>query len=49
MLGTEFCSSHTVNEYEKELEHKRLINDEFQTFDCNYKTIHEGKLSSDIR
>ena len=49
MFGTEFCSSPTVNEYEKELERERLINDEFQTFDCNYKTTYEGKLSSDIR
>ena len=46
MLRKKFFTSFAVKEYKEELEHERLMNDEFQTFVCNYKTIYEGKTST---
>ena len=46
MFGKKFFTSPPVKEYVEELEQERLINDEFQTFVCNYKTTYEGKTST---
>ena len=46
MFGKKFFTSPAMKEYVEELEQERLINDEFQTFVCNYKTTYEGKTST---
>ena len=45
MLGQEFFTSPAVTEYKEEFEQERIINNEFQTFVCNYKVTYEGKTS----
>lgn len=49
MLGKKFFTSPAVSEYEQKLEQERLINDEFQTFVCNYKTTYDGKTSTQTK
>ena len=46
MLSKTFFTSPAVKEYKEELEHEELMNDEFQSLVCNYKTIYKGKTST---
>ena len=46
MLSKTFFTSPAVKEYKEELEHEGLMNDEFQSLVCNYKTIYGGKTST---